>query len=194
MSDGGRREENDPSLISVLLCFIASERQVRWQRQWTQYYLFWNSEKWRASAPLPSSWTLINSHPYFYQKPIMSLIQSRIEPDISFNSSHSPIMHCWNNVSFISVAIHLLVCFVFTHSSFVSEWEFLEVLTQRGSGVELQTLVRSDVVFIKLQTALQLTRPLVSCLNRAVSFTVHLVLTSCVSEINFSFKGHFLHL
>lgn len=153
MSDGGRREENDPSLIFVLLCFIAPERRVRWQRQWTPYYLFWNSEKWRVSAPLSSTWTLINSHPCFYQKPIMSLIQSRIQPDISFNSSYSPIMLCWNNVSFISVAIDLLVFFVYTRSLFVSEWEFLEVLTQRGPGVEFQTLIGSDVVFIKLQTA-----------------------------------------
>ncbi len=83
----------------------------------------------------------------------MSLIQSRIQPDISFNSSYSSIMLCWNTVSFISVAVDLLVYFMYTRSLFVSEWKFLEVLTQRGLGVEFQTLIGSDVVFIKLQTA-----------------------------------------
>lgn len=64
----------------------------------------------------------------------------------------SPIMRCWNNVSF-SVAIDLLVFFVYTLIPVVFEWEVLELLTLEAPGVEFQMLVRSDVVFIKLQTA-----------------------------------------
>lgn len=124
MSNGGRREENDPSLISVLLCFIAPESQVRWQRQWTQYYLFWNSEKDCVCGSLGHWLTHI---PILPRRPLWARFSHASNLTFHLTRAYSPIMHCWNNVSFISVAIDLLVFFVYTRIPFAFEWEVLEV-------------------------------------------------------------------
>lgn len=147
MSDGRRRGENDPTLISVFLCFIAPERGVRWQRQWTQYYLFWNSEKCRAS-PTVGQW--LTRIPIFTRSPLWAGFSHA--SSLTFHLTHPTVSSCTAEMMFLLLVLQSICFFCFVLFCLFSDWEYLEVVTHGWSRVEFQAFW-SDDVFIKLQTS-----------------------------------------